>query len=855
VGKASVFEVSVADAFNPYSQWLGIEASGSPNHYELLRIAPSEADAKTIAAAAAAQMAKIRGIRPGPRLAEWQRVLDELAAAKDCLSEEKAKARYDDQLRQRGKPSPGARTSAPAGGKNLLPPSKSTVLKRAEAISTSAEALEPSLNPMPPGRSAKPSSSAAPAKNPAVADPSPRTASGTPSPVKPLSAGGPGMPLPAAGQPLPIPTAPGGFPNRPLLPQGTPFAAVPFPGSPFPGSPFPNMPFPGAPMPGAAMPAGQGAQPSAAPVHPSGPGNVPSPSSAPGSPGPNSTGGVLSQTLPVATPIATREATQTTDTPTDEWTSGPYVRPIKPAGARQKSSHIATIVVGIVVGAALAVGIGIVINNHRHETDAIADASNTSSSGTFNPNSTLPAPGPSNPPSKSNDPTKPNPPLRDPHVKSSPPREPQKDPNAGPSIKPRVNSPPRLGPMKEPTPMPPPESENPLIQPPPMAEPLKPMVDPPKPMADLAKPMADPPAPMPVDSVQAAKLHRALAAARTKLGERNQEEAKKLIAAATQLAVTPEQHDEVDRFDALEKYVGEFWSAVRDSVKNLKATDEIDLGSTKVIVVEASADAVTIHVGGANRRYQVNQLPSGLAVGLALRWLDPKKPENKVFVGAFYLVDPKTGPEQAKQAWDEAAAAGVDVKNLLPLLQPDKADAALPEADASRLAVVPDKDVLAKAEKKVREEMDAAFAEAKSASKKSELAKKLIEQGDSIDDPARRFVMWREARDLAAEAGQPAILFQAVDHLAGQFRIDPLDMKADALANSPPKTTTVGRTINEAALKLAEEALAANRPALAKRFLQIALTAAKATSSVELMRRTQQRAKEVQDMAVGGAGS
>jgi hypothetical protein len=558
--------------------------------------------------------------------------------------------------------------------------------------------------------------------------------------------------------------------------------------------------------------------------------------------------------LPVATPIATREATRTTDSPTDEWTSGPYVRPIKPAGARQKSSHIATIAVGIVVGAALAVGIGIVINNHRHETDAVADASsNTSSSGTFNPNSTLPAPGLSNPPSKSNDPTKPNSPLRDPHDKSSPPREPQKDPNAGPSIKPMVDNPPRPGPMKEP--MPPPGSENPLIQPPPMADPLKPLLDPPKPMPESPKAASDPPPPTPVDPVQAAKLHRALAAARMKLGERNQEEAKKLIAAATQLAVTPEQHDEVDRFDALEKYVGEFWSAVRDSVKNLKATDEIDLGSTKVIVVEASADALTVHVGGGNRRYQVNQLPSGLAVGLALRWLDPKKPENKVFVGAFYLVDPKTGPEQAKQAWEEAAAAGVDVKNLLPLLQPEKADAALPEADASRLAVVPDKDSLAKAEKKVREEMDAAFAEAKSASKKSELARKLIDQGDSIDDPARRFVMWREARDLAAEAGQPAILFQAVDHLAGQFRIDPLDMKADALANSPPKTTTVGRTINEAALKLAEEALAANRPALAKRFLQIALTAAKASSSVELMRRTQQRAKEVQDMAGGGAGS
>ena len=75
----------------------------------------------------------------------------------------------------------------------------------------------------------------------------------------------------------------------------------------------------------------------------------------------------------------------------------------------------------------------------------------------------------------------------------------------------------------------------------------------------------------------------------------------------------------VDRVDSLEKYVGEFWSAVHDSVKGLKAADEIDLGSTKVIVVEATADVLTIHVGGQNRRYQVNQLPSGLAVGLAVR--------------------------------------------------------------------------------------------------------------------------------------------------------------------------------------------------------------------------------------------
>lgn len=787
----------MADAFNPYSQWLAIEMSGPPNHYELLRIAPFEADPKVIAAAAATQMAKIRGIRPGPRAADWQRVLDELAAAKGCLTDQNAKARYDEQLRQRGK-RPATAESSDGAGKNLLPPAtKSSVLKRAEASSTSQVPTEPSLNPLPPGRSAKPSTSTSPATNAKVAKPSPAAPSATPLPM-PQNQGGPtGVPA------FPLP-APGGLPNRPVSPQGSPFPGMQFPGSLLPGSVFPNMPCPGAPMPSTAM---TGAATSGAATS--------GPQATQAFAGPS---GVPSAKLPVATAIATRETAPAAETPAAEWTSGPYVHPIKRRKARQNSSQIAMIGVGIAVGVALAVGVGIVINNNRHATNTIADASPSSSSTRTVPTLVTPPANAPTPHIKSSDPPKLNPSL-DPHAK------PQSPAHVGPLPTHASDPVKTLAPMKEPAPSSPPE--NPLVSP--------------------SAPAPEPPAPTPVDPAQAAKLRRALAAARVKLGERKLDESKQQMAMASQLAVTPEQHDEVDRYDALEKYVGEFWSAVRDSVKSLKATDEIDLGSTKVIVVEASADALTIHVGGANRRYQVNQLPSGLAVGLALRWLDPMKPENKVFVGAFYLVDPKTGRDQAKQAWDEAAAAGVDVKNLLPLLQPEPADAAVSETDSSRLAVVPDMNTLAKAEKKVHDEMDAAFAAAVSPSKKIELARKLIENGQAADDSVRRYVMWCAARDLAAEAGQPATMIEAVDHLAGQFRIDPLDMKADAMADFPPKSTTVARSCNEAALKLAQEALAAKRRALADRFIQVAVTAAKATNSVDFVRRTQQRAKEIQE--------
>lgn len=294
------------------------------------------------------------------------------------------------------------------------------------------------------------------------------------------------------------------------------------------------------------------------------------------------------------------------------------------------------------------------MTNKQRNDDAVANlASNNPKSQPINP---APKASPSSSPSPqvAADVHKTNPVLNDAHSHAPPPDQ-QKDPAADP--------PNELLPDKSAPPDNPSASEHSSAK--------QPVPDVPKATPESSNPAPDAPKPMPSDPAVTAKIQKLLSAARAKLGERNQEAAKKLVAEAGELAVSDEQHDMVDRVDSLEKYVGEFWSAVHDSVKGLKAADEIDLGSTKVIVVEANADALTIHVGGQNRRYQVNQLPSGLAVGLALRWLDPKKPENKVFVGAFYLVDPKTGPEQAKQAWDEASAAGVDVKTLLPLLQSD----------------------------------------------------------------------------------------------------------------------------------------------------------------------------------------
>ena len=58
---------------------------------------------------------------PWARVADWQRMLDELAAAKTCLCDPAAKSLYDEELKKRA-----SKSRRKPAGKNLLPPSKST---------------------------------------------------------------------------------------------------------------------------------------------------------------------------------------------------------------------------------------------------------------------------------------------------------------------------------------------------------------------------------------------------------------------------------------------------------------------------------------------------------------------------------------------------------------------------------------------------------------------------------------------------------------------------------------------------------------------------------------------------------
>ncbi len=89
----------MADAFNPYHEWLGLPADVvSPNYYQLLGLAEREADLERIAIAGDRALARVRSFRPGVHAKLWSELLDEIFAAKSSLLDPDAKAEYDRRL-------------------------------------------------------------------------------------------------------------------------------------------------------------------------------------------------------------------------------------------------------------------------------------------------------------------------------------------------------------------------------------------------------------------------------------------------------------------------------------------------------------------------------------------------------------------------------------------------------------------------------------------------------------------------------------------------------------------------------------------------------------------------------------
>jgi hypothetical protein len=162
---------------------------------------------------------------------------------------------------------------------------------------------------------------------------------------------------------------------------------------------------------------------------------------------------------------------------------------------------------------------------------------------------------------------------------------------------------------------------------------------------------------------------------------------------------------------------------------------------------------------------------------------------------------------------------------------------------------IPDKEAQVKVLKVIKDLYKADYAKRKPEDLLELAAKLLQEAADTKGDPTVRFVLLREARDVAAQAGNTAMCLEAVSLIAKEYDIDALGMKVDALAAaSAAAARAASPSVAEACLALLDEALAGDDYETALRLVSVAADAARKARSVPLAGKAEARRKEVQTL-------
>lgn len=153
-----------------------------------------------------------------------------------------------------------------------------------------------------------------------------------------------------------------------------------------------------------------------------------------------------------------------------------------------------------------------------------------------------------------------------------------------------------------------------------------------------------------------------------------------------------------------------------------------------------------------------------------------------------------------------------------------------------------------RAEKLVRQTFAKEF-QATSITDRLQLAQRLLHEGsDTTDDPAARYVLWRDARDLAASAGDAILANRALQRLSEQYIIElPSTLLATLVAaNRSAITSSQAAAVAQSALLAVDQCVAFDDYDTATRLANIASGAAIRSKIPTLVARAAARAKELE---------
>lgn len=173
-------------------------------------------------------------------------------------------------------------------------------------------------------------------------------------------------------------------------------------------------------------------------------------------------------------------------------------------------------------------------------------------------------------------------------------------------------------------------------------------------------------------------------------------------------------------------------------------------------------------------------------------------------------------------------------------------------ADPVAKLPLPDEAAQAKARMIVSEVYKSDYDKAKTPAQKIELATKLLKDGLATkDDIAARFVLFRIARDIAAQQGDLRTALEAISVIGKEFDADVLQMQAEAATTSVSvlKTTKDFRTVGDLLVPLIDTAVAADRFELAKSLAEQTLRCAREVRDTDQIRFASTKSVEIDQMA------
>lgn len=157
----------------------------------------------------------------------------------------------------------------------------------------------------------------------------------------------------------------------------------------------------------------------------------------------------------------------------------------------------------------------------------------------------------------------------------------------------------------------------------------------------------------------------ALVALRAAAAGRDLPGIKTKLAAAEKLRGEDKYDAELNRLAELLQYLDQFWKAVDRGARTVQGNFELKIGEEIVAVAEFDGNSLTLREEGKSRRYTLASVPPRICMALAEQVLKPEDGVNQVIFGTFHLLDGKGDRRLARQYFQAAAKAKVDVGPLM----------------------------------------------------------------------------------------------------------------------------------------------------------------------------------------------